>query len=172
MRTRAEALETLAGGHREVRGLLVGIADEELIAPDTIGGGEWSAKDLLGHLTTWEEIALDTVGEWRRGRRPSIEDTLAVGGTDDLNAKEIARKAPMSLEEVRRRFEDVHEQLEAAIAEMSDDEWAQPAFWEGAADTTLASSLGGILGTTGLPFGHVSAHERDLRAFSQERRRD
>jgi hypothetical protein len=166
MTTRAEALETLAGGHDEVHRLLEGIPDATLVAPATIGGGEWSAKDLLGHLTTWEEIALVTMDEWRRSERPSIMDTFAVDGTDDLNAREVQRKAPTSLDDVRRRFREVHEQVVASIAEMSDDEWSQPAFWQSDRDLTLGSALGGILGTTGLPFGHVTAHEPDLRAFA------
>jgi hypothetical protein len=170
MTTRAEALEVLAGGHGEVRRLLDGIPDAALVAPATIGGGDWSAKDLLGHLTTWEEIALATVDEWRRGQRPSIVDTFAVDGTDDLNAREVERKAAASLEDLRRRFGEVHEQIEASIAEMSDDEWSQPAFWQSEQDLTLGSALGGILGTTGLPFGHVAAHERDLRAFADAQR--
>jgi hypothetical protein len=171
MTTRADAAEILARGYREVGVQLEGISDDDLMAPATIGGGDWSAKDLLGHLTTWEDIALATIDAWRRGERPAIDGTLAAGGTDDLNVREVERKAPISLEEIRLASRDVHERLMAALVGLSDEEWARPPSWDEPRAEMLGAALGGILGATGVPFGHVSAHEADLRAFAEARRR-
>jgi DinB superfamily len=168
MLTPDEALETLARCHRDVRSLLAGISVEELEEPATIGGGEWSAKDLVGHLTTWEEIALTSLEEWRRGERPAIEDTFALAGTDALNADEVARKSLASAPELLKRFDEVHQALAETFRGITPEEWAQrAAYAEEKAETTLASLLGGILGSEAGPFQHFLAHQRDLRAFSE-----
>jgi hypothetical protein len=170
MLTPEEALETVARCHRDVRSLLAGISVEELEEPATIGGGEWSAKDLVGHLTTWEEIALTSLEEWRRGERPAIEDTFAVAGSDALNADEVARKSVASAPELLRQFDEVHQQLAENLRGITSEEWGQRAGYADAnAETTLGSLLGGILGSEAGPFQHFSAHQRDLRAFSELR---
>jgi hypothetical protein len=141
---------------------------EELEEPATIGGGEWSAKDLVGHLTTWEEIALTSLEEWRGGERPAIEDTFALAGTDGLNADEVARKSVASAPELLRQFDEVHQRLAETLRGITVEEWAQrAAYAEEEAETTLGSLLGGILGSEAGPFQHFSAHQRDLRVFSE-----
>jgi hypothetical protein len=164
-----EAVDTVARGHREVHALLAGISLEELEEPATIGGGQWSAKDLVGHLTTWEEIALATVEEWRAGEDPAILQTFAADGTDELNADEVARKSGTPCEEQLRRFDDVHRHLVEVLRSLGGAEWTQPARDERDPERTVASLLGGVLGTDGRPFDHISAHLRDLRAFSAPR---
>jgi hypothetical protein len=164
-----EATDTIARGHREVHALLAGISSEELEEPATIGGGEWSAKDLVGHITTWEEIALATVEEWRAGEDPSILQTFADDGTDALNADEAARRSGTPLGEQLDRFDDVHRELIAALRSFGDEEWAQPARDDRDPARSIGSLLGGVLGTDGRPFDHISAHLRDLRAFSAPR---
>jgi hypothetical protein len=161
-----EATDTLARGHREVHALLAGISSEELEEPATIGGGEWSAKDLVGHLTTWEEIALSTVEEWRAGEDPAILQTFAADGTDELNADEVARKSGTPLTEQLARFDDVHRELVEVLAGLAGAEWTQVARDDREPTRTIGSLLGGVLGTDGRPFDHISAHLRDLRAFS------
>ena len=165
-----EAVAAIDSAHREVHAALAGISLDELEEPATIGGGEWSAKDLVGHLTTWEEIAVATIDEWRAGERPGIVDTFAADGTDGLNADEVARKSVQPASELLRRFDEVHEQLCAALRGISPDEWGQHATYDdGDRDRTLGSLLGGILGSEAGPFRHVAAHQRDLRAFSGPR---
>ena len=157
-------------GHHEVHALLAGISPDELEEPATIGGGEWSAKDLVGHLTTWEEIALATIDQWRAGERPAIEETFAGGGSDALNDDEVARKSVRSVAELLRRFDEVHEQLRAALLAVDPQEWEQGASYDtDRPDRTLGSLLGGVLGSDDGPFEHFLAHQRDLRAFSASR---
>ena len=169
MLTPAEAVDTVARGHREVHALLAGISSEELEEPATIGGGEWSAKDLVGHVTTWEEIALATVEEWRAGEDPSILATFEADGTDELNADEVAQRSATPLQEQMTRFDEVHRRLIAVLQSFDGDEWERMARDERAPDRTIGSLLGGVLGTDGAPFDHISAHLRDLRAFAGAR---
>jgi hypothetical protein len=164
-----EATATIARGHREVHALLAGISLEELEEPATIGGGEWSAKDLVGHLTTWEEIALATVEEWRAGEDPAILQTFAVDGTDALNADEAARKSGTPFGDQMASFDGVHHELAAVLRSFGEAEWAEPARDDRDPARTIGSLLGGVLGTDERPFDHISAHLRDLRAFSAPR---
>jgi hypothetical protein len=165
-----EAIATLARGHREVHALLAGISLDDLEEPATIGGGEWSANDLVGHLTSWEEIALATVEEWRADEEPAILKTFSVDGTDDLNADEVARKSGTPVGEQLVRFDEVHGQLVAVLESFgAGDEWTQGARDGRDPARTIGALLGGVLGTDERPFDHISAHLRDLRAFSAPR---
>jgi hypothetical protein len=170
MTTRQEASAILARGDRLVHELLDGLPEDTLVESATIGGGDWSAKDLVGHLTLWEEEALTTIEECRRGERPSIDAVFTDDGTDELNDREVERRAGTPLDEVRARAADVHERLLAELAAMTDQEWAQPPAWEGSPHGSLGEVLGGILGAPEQPFGHTFAHEADLRAFAAARR--
>ena len=164
-----DAIAVVARGHREVHALLAGISMEELEEPATIGGGEWSANDLVGHLITWEEIALETVEEWRAGEDPGILATFAADGTDQLNADEVARRSGVPFQEQLGRFDDVNGRLEEVLRSFSEQEWAGGARDERDPGRTIGALLGGVLGTDGAPFDHISAHLRDLRAFSAPR---
>jgi hypothetical protein len=171
MVTPEEAVAAIDEGHREVLDRLAGIPLDQLEEPATIGGGEWSAKDLVGHLTTWEEIALATLDEWRAGERPRITATFAARGTDRLNADEVARKSGQPVSELLRRFDEVHDELCAALRGISPEEWLRlaPHATSDDEDESLASVLGGVLGSEAGPFRHFAAHERDLLDFSGRR---
>ena len=170
MLTPEEAVAELTRGHRELHSLLAGISVEELEEPATIGGGEWSAKDLVGHLAAWKEIALRTLDEWREGKRPTIADTFAVGGADELNADEVAARSVQPVAELLRRSDEVHEELCAAFGAIAAAEWNAEATYEPhVAGETLGSFLGGVLGSDEGPFLHFRAHRRDLRAFASAR---
>jgi hypothetical protein len=169
MMSPAEAVETLARGHRHVQALLAGISLDELEEPATIGGGEWSAKDLIGHVTSWEEIALATVEEWRAGEDPAILATFAADGTDRLNADEVARKSGTPLRGQLARFDAIHGRLAAVLHGFDDGEWERAARDEREPDRSIGALLGGVLGTDGAPFDHISAHLQDLRAFAAPR---
>ena len=170
MLTPGEAVAELTRGHRELHALLAGIPVDDLEEPGTIGGGEWSAKDLVGHLTSWEEIALRTLDQWRAGSRPTIADTIAAGGTDQLNADEVARTSARPVAEVLRRSDATHRELSGALGAIPQAEWdAEATFEPHRPNETLGSFLGGVLGSDAGPFLHHLAHQRDLRAFASVR---
>jgi hypothetical protein len=165
--SREEAIATLRGGHHLVNELLDQVSDDELTRPGTIGGGEWSAKDVLGHLTTWEEAALQALGEWREGRRPTIETEAFASdeGVDRFNAATVEAKAKLSLAEVRSEAERVLAALTHEIETMTDVEWNAPAPYVTERRRYLVELLGSILGAPKRPFGHSSAHLPDLEEF-------
>jgi hypothetical protein len=166
--SRNEAVTILDEGQGLLRHVLVGLTEEQLVEPRTIGGGDWSAKDLIGHLETWERLALIALDEWRLGRRPTIEDTLASPtGVDDLIAAKVEQKRAHPLEVVQGDADTTHVELTEEIKRMSDQEWSAKASYETLSNRRhrLGSLLGSILGAPQRPFGHAFAHLPDLESY-------
>ncbi|MDP8955744.1 MAG: ClbS/DfsB family four-helix bundle protein [Actinomycetota bacterium] len=171
--SRQEAISILEEGNARVEELLAGLPDADLTREATIGGGDWSAKDLIGHLASWEELALRSLGEWRRGEVPWVEredGPLRGPGTeaiDAFNARAVAEKQRLSLDDVRRGAQEIHQRLVAEISALSDDEWRGKASYptEGGRRNRLVTLLGAILGAPKGPFAHAFAHVPDVEAF-------
>ncbi len=172
--SRQEAVSILEEGNARVEELLGGLPEADLTREATIGGGEWSAKDLIGHLATWEELALRSLEEWRRGEIPWVEqEDGPFGGSgtvaiDSLNARTVEEKRRLSLDEVRRDAQDIHQRLMTEITALSDEEWRAKAFYptEGGRRNRLVTLLGAVLGAPKGPFAHAFAHIPDLEAFA------
>jgi hypothetical protein len=162
--TREQALAILAEGQAALSDLADGLDDDAFARPAAIAGGDWSAKDLIAHVTTWEEIALRTIAEWRRGEEPWIESTPK--DTNQINAETVARKAPMTSEEVRVEARRVHEELRERIRGITDEEWDAEAFWKTERRRTFGGLVGAVLAAPRRPFGHAFAHLADLQAYA------
>ena len=164
--SRSEAVRILVEGRAEIDALLARLSPRDLTRPG-IGGGEWSPKDLLGHLASWEEHALEALAAWKRGERAPIDTQLYSRATSAINAEGVARKAKMAYASVRQSADRTHAALLAAMREMPDRRWSEPATPRGR--KPLGHRLGAILGgPTGL-FRHAEAHLKSLRAFVQQR---
>ncbi len=139
------------------------LRNEDFARPATIGGGDWSAKDLLGHLTSWEEHALEALKAWRGGEPAPIQRALRVLGLNGVNAEAVAADRSRSAATVRRRFDDIHRRLVAAIRSMPDATWDAPPTTR--SRRSLGHVVGGIIGGPAGPFTHASAHLPHLRAY-------
>ena len=98
--TRADAIRMARDDRQRTLALLDAVGADALTKTG-LGGGEWSPKDLIGHLESWEEHALGALDAWERGEVPRIGGQLRSIGTDELNRREVERKADRSLEDVR-----------------------------------------------------------------------
>ena len=127
-----------------------------------LGGGTWSPKDLVGHLETWEQFALEAIEAIGRGEpAPITQQSL---DTDDLNRREVDRKAGRSAVEVSTSAIATHDRLLAALEALADDRWSAP---EGeGTDRTVGDRLGSILGGSRGFFRHDPDHWDDLAAFA------
>jgi hypothetical protein len=173
--TRSEALDTLREGQERLDELLADLPDAEMERAATIGDGDWSAKDLIGHIATWEELALRAIDEWRGGEIPWVETSEgpfsapATGKIDAVNARTVAEKRALSLQETRDRARDIHSRLMRSLEEIPDEEWTAKAFYPTPNNRRrhLSTLLGAILAGPGRPFGHASHHGTDLESFVQ-----
>jgi len=130
-----------------------------------LGGGEWSPKDLLGHLESWERHALDALAAWARDEPAPIDRAFRTMSLDEVNRREVERKAGRSFRAVAASAERTHGELLDAIAALEDDRWERPATSRGR--SPLGRRVGQILVGSG-PFGHDAAHRRSLERFVQE----
>jgi hypothetical protein len=171
---RDEAIEELRADRAHTDGLLDAI-DRAAYETTGLGGGDWSPKDLIGHLESWDQHALDSIAAWRAGERSPIGVALESLGTDEVNRREVERKAVVPLEEVLTSAAGTHRALLDALASVSDDWWQghqQGEDWlqgrEQGEERSRGQMLGGVLGGSRGLFRHDPDHWPDLEAFAQE----
>jgi hypothetical protein len=164
--SRAEAIELLEKGAKQMNDLLAKLSDDDMEGSATIGDGDWSVKDLMGHIAWWEEIALESLADWRNGVKPWIDDAASV---DAVNARNVTETRKQTLEEVRQRARLMHRNLIGAIRGISDEEWDQLSPYPTDKPRTLCAALGGILAAPDEPFRHAFAHLPDLEKYAEAR---
>jgi hypothetical protein len=161
--TRPQAVDLARTDRERTLELLSRVSPAALTTPG-LGGGDWSPKDLLGHLESWEEHALDALDAWERGEPAPIGGQLQDLGTDEVNRREVQRKAAWSLDRVRSSAAATHVRLLARLDAVGDQRWASPTT-SGEQDRVggrSGSILGGQLGG----FRHDPDHWTDLEAFA------
>ena len=159
---RRQAIEETRADRERTLALLDAIATDAFEATG-LGGGEWSPKDLLGHLESWEQHALDAIAAWDRGDRAPIGLALETLGTDEVNRREVERKAGMSAEQIRASSASTHRALLDAM-QAATDEWWQTSPDDG--ERTRGQRLGGTLGGELGLFRHDPDHWADLESFA------
>ena len=164
--SRDEAIRLAREDRERTSGLLDRIAPEALTATG-LGGGTWSPKDLIGHLESWEEHALGALDAWERDERPPIGEQLQTIGTDEVNRREVERKADRELDDVRSSAAATHARLLERFAAISDERWLEPPM-TGDGDATVGGRLGSILGGRLGGFRHDPDHWADLEAFAAD----
>jgi hypothetical protein len=75
----------------------------------------WKQKELLAHLAGWDEAAIASIQAYLAGNAPVIP---AGAGINAYNAESVARRVPLSLEQVRQECLQRREQLKALILQM------------------------------------------------------
>lgn len=160
--TRDEAIRLAREDRKRTLEILAGLAPAAW-ATTGLGGGTWSPKDLLGHLESWEERALAALDDWERGEPARVGGELQRMGTDELNRRDVERKASIDLDAVRSSAEATHARLLARLGALSDERWtsAPPSDDEATVGGRLGSILGGQLGG----FRHDPDHWTELEAF-------
>jgi hypothetical protein len=162
---RADAIRLVQEDRARTRKLLDQLSAAAFVTSG-LGGSTWSPKDLVGHLETWELLALDALDAIRQGEpAPITQQSL---DTDELNRREIERRAGRSAEEIRASSSATFERMLEAFRVLSDEDWSAP---EGAdAERSLGDRLGSILGGSRGFFRHDPDHWDDLEAFAAKAR--
>jgi hypothetical protein len=103
-----QVLERLGAAWAEFEESYAGLSDAQLLIPGVTG--KWSVRDIIAHVTWWEEEALKHLPLIREGGRPP-RYSVTYGGIDAFNALMTERRRDLSLAEVLRQHDDVHERL-------------------------------------------------------------
>jgi hypothetical protein len=161
---RLDAIRIVREDRERTHALLASI-DPAAFETAGLGGGTWSPKDLVGHLETWEEFALAALDAWDRGEPAQIGGQLQALGTDEVNRREVERKATVRADETMTSASATHARILDRFAALGDDRWSAAPFAgdQGTVGGRLGSTLGGDLG----PFRHDPDHWEDLAAFAE-----
>ncbi len=108
MDRRQKLLNRLAKCWCEFADAYAGLPESELLMAGVIGS--WSVKDIIAHVTTWEEEALKHLPLLLQGGIPK-RYSVEYGGIDAFNAEVSARKKNLSLREVLRQHDEIHQRL-------------------------------------------------------------
>ena len=119
MNRRQHLLQRLDEAWRAFKESYAGLTERELLDPGVTAA--WSVRDIIAHVTTWEEEALKHLPGVLTGERPPRYSTT-YGGIDAFNARETERKRHLSLAEVLRQSDAVHDRLIDFLAYVPEDQ--------------------------------------------------
>jgi hypothetical protein len=105
---RQRLLERLDTAWRAFKESYAGLSEAQLMEPGV--SGVWSVRDIIAHVTTWEEEALKHLPSILEDRRPP-RYSVTYGGIDAFNAQMTKLKEGLSLSEVFRQLDDVHQRV-------------------------------------------------------------
>jgi hypothetical protein len=103
-----------------------GLSESEILEPRVTKA--WSVKDIVAHVTTWEEEALKHLPAVLEGRRPP-RYAVTHGGIDSFNALMTNQKAGLSLVEVYRQQEEIHQRIIVEVVSVPATELAHETRW-------------------------------------------
>ncbi|MBN1407591.1 MAG: DinB family protein [Calditrichaceae bacterium] len=95
-----------------------GLSEFELTDPKITGN--WSVKDIIAHVTWWEEEALKHLPLILAGGRPP-RYSVAYGGINAFNAQMTEQRNKLSLDDVLRQRDEIHQRLIDYIQTVSED---------------------------------------------------
>lgn len=123
---KAGLLEQIGASWEALEQTLWGLSPEELTAPRPPDG--WSVKDHLSHLAAWETILLAILEGRDRGDAIGLTpDAAAVAADmDALNAFLYERHKDRPLADVQADLRQIHAQVLAKLASLSDEDLRRP----------------------------------------------
>jgi hypothetical protein len=129
-----------------------GLSAELLLEPGVTG--RWSVRDKLAQVKTWGEEALKHLPTIRKGGTP-LRYSIEYGGIDAFNAQTTEKKKDLSLADVFRERDNVHQRLLAFLQQVPDQEFRS--------ETRFCRRL--RLDT----YGHYPKHSQAVRKWRERR---
>jgi hypothetical protein len=105
---REQLLTKLDKEWRTFRDSYAGLSEAQLTTPGVTG--KWSVRDILAHVSTWEEEALKSLPLILAGGRPPTY-RAQYGGIDGFNAQMTEKKRALSLNDVLKQADEIHQRL-------------------------------------------------------------
>src|SRR5687767_2357979 len=106
MDRRQQLLKRLDKAWCEFKESYAGLPEADLLQPGVTGA--WSMRDIIAHVTTWEEEALKHLPLVLSGEKPP-RYSVTYGGIDAFNALTTKQKESLSLSDVLRQQDNVHQ---------------------------------------------------------------
>jgi len=150
--TTEQLLARLERAWKDFEESYAGLDEVQLLTPGVTG--RWSVRDIIAHVTWWEEEALTHLPQILAGHRPP-RYSVKYGGIDAFNALMTEKREELSLAEVLRMHDDVHQRLVDYVRAAPADLYAT--------DTRFRRRL--RLDT----YGHYPIHAKAIRAWRGQR---
>jgi len=128
------------------------LSEELLLEPGVTG--RWSVRDIVAHVTTWEEEALKHLPTILKNGTP-LRYSTEYGGIDAFNAQTTENKKDLSLAEVFRERDNVHQRLLAFLQDVPEEQFRS--------ETRFCRRL--RLDT----YGHYPKHAQGIRQWLKKR---
>jgi len=148
---RSQLLKKLDTRWTEFNESYAGLSDSELTEAGVTG--DWSVKDIIAHVTWWEQEALKHLPLIIKGGRPPTY-AAEYGGIDAFNALMTEEKLRLSLSEVLRQRDEMHQQLVLYIESVPEEQCTS--------DTRFCRRL--RLDT----YSHYPKHTKAIRAWREK----
>jgi uncharacterized protein (TIGR03083 family) len=124
--------------------------------PQTAVNPGWKAQELVAHLVGWDAVARDAL----RGHAAGVPlGTPAKGGFDAFNARSVEARRGLSYEQTVADWEQTHDGLRQAVAEMPDEKLAEKLVFPWGGRGTVARIVA-------IMAEHEREHARELQALS------
>jgi hypothetical protein len=119
---KAEVLENIRQARAELETSFARLSHEQMDGPATDGG--WTIKDHLSHIAEWQRRALAVMDgrEPHEGFQIDKETFDQFEDVHALNEYLFQRNRNRSLEDVLEDFRSTHQQVEARVGEMDNDQ--------------------------------------------------
>jgi DinB superfamily len=150
--TRQRLMKRLGDAWRELQESYAALPEEQLLESGVTAA--WSVRDLIVHVTIWEEEALKHLPLILEGGRPP-RYSVTYGGINAFNALTTGQKKNLSLREVLRQRDEVHQRLIE--------------FLNGAPDGQLTAETRFRRRLRLDTYGHYPKHARAIRQWRQRR---
>ena len=109
---RAQTLKRLDSAWKDFKASFADLSESQMLTAGVTG--QWSVRDIIAHVATWDEEALKHLPAVLEGHRPP-RYSITYGGIDAFNALMTERKRHLSLAEVLRELDEVHDRLLAYV---------------------------------------------------------
>ena len=147
MRTQ-QVLDRLDAAWRDFEASYAGLSERQLLTPGVTG--QWSVRDIIAHVTWWEEEAVAHLPMVREGGRPP-RYSVKYGGIDAFNALRTEQRRHLSLADVLRQHDGIHQRLVEYVRAAPEELYVR--------ETRFRRRL--KLDT----YGHYPIHARAIRAW-------
>lgn len=144
---RTEALHLVKIEHAAVQALIDELTNEEMTRPDTIRHGlyadqQCSFKDLLAHLICYEVYTVEAIDDWQiKAEHWVIQAMQDYRESTKIHYQGISQRAHLTLQEQLDEWTQVSQQFETKLAELTDEQWHEEAFFP----TDEPTDFGGMI---------------------------
>lgn len=87
----------------------------EKVTPQTEIYPAWKLKQLLDHISGWDELVLAELHAYRNGITP----TQIVKGINEFNARSVAARGALTLEQSRRAYDTTRQEVLQTLRELT-----------------------------------------------------